>query len=142
MVTMSDDRTPAPKLVLTDDEWRARLKAQEFHVLREAGTERPGTGELLYEQRSGVYACRGCGAELFEADTKFDAGCGWPSFYEPLTPGAVRYIEDTSLGMRRVEVRCATCDSHLGHVFPDAPHTPTGNRFCMNSVSLTFAPNE
>ena len=75
-------------------------------------------------------------------DSKFDAGCGWPSFYEPLTPGAVRYIEDTSLGMRRVEVRCATCDSHLGHVFPDAPHTPTGNRFCMNSVSLTFAPNE
>lgn len=142
MVTMTDDGRPTRRLVLTDAQWRERLNEHEFHVLREAGTERPGTGELLDEERPGVYSCRGCGAELFAAGTKFDAGCGWPSFYEPLHEGAVRYLEDTAYGMRRVEVRCATCDSHLGHVFPDAPQTPTGNRFCMNSVSLTFAPAE
>jgi len=124
-------------LTLTDGEWRERLDSDSYHVLREAGTERPGTGKLLHEERNGSYACKACGAELFEAGTKFDADCGWPSFYES-KDGAVTYIEDRTLGMVRTEVRCAACDSHLGHIFPDAPQTPTGNRYCMNSVALTF----
>ncbi|WP_054952653.1 peptide-methionine (R)-S-oxide reductase MsrB [Flaviflexus massiliensis] len=128
-------------LTLTDQDWRERLDDMSYHVLREAGTERPGTGRLLNEERSGSYSCKACGAELFEAGTKFEAHCGWPSFYES-KEGSVRYIEDRSLGMVRTEVRCANCDSHLGHIFPDAPQTPTGNRYCMNSVSLTFTPED
>lgn len=125
----------------TDDEWAVELSPQEFHVLRQAGTERPWSGALLDESRPGTYSCRACGAELFDAGTKFDAGCGWPSFYEVSRSDAVELLDDDSLGMRRTEVRCARCGSHLGHVFPDAPQTPTGNRFCMNSVSLTFDPS-
>lgn len=125
----------------TDDEWTVELSPQEFHVLRLAGTERPWSGALLDEARAGTYSCRACGAELFDAGTKFDAGCGWPSFYEASRSDAVELLDDDSLGMRRTEVRCARCGSHLGHVFPDAPQTPTGNRFCMNSVSLTFDPS-
>jgi len=122
----------------TDQEWALELNPQEFAVLRQAGTERAWTGELLDEKRSGVYRCRACSAELFRSDAKFDSHCGWPSFYTPLAGDAVELIEDRSHGMVRTEVRCARCGSHLGHVFADAPQTPTGDRFCMNSVSLTF----
>jgi len=124
----------------TDEEWRELLGPERFAILRQAATERPWTGELLEEHREGTYHCGACGAELFEAGTKFESHCGWPSFYESVRPEAVELLEDRSHGMVRVEVRCATCGSHLGHVFPDAPQTPTGNRYCMNSLSLTFTP--
>lgn len=124
----------------SDAEWRDTLSDEEYAVLRQAGTERPGTGELLDEERAGTYACRACGNELFVSGTKFDSGCGWPSFYESVRPEAVELLEDHSLGMARTEVRCAACGSHLGHVFPDGFGTPTGDRYCMNSVALTFDP--
>ena len=124
----------------TDAEWRAELAPEQFAVLREAATERPWTGELLDEHRAGLYTCGACGAELFRSGTKFDSGCGWPSFYESVRPEAVELIEDTSLGMTRTEVRCANCGSHLGHVFPDGFGTPTGDRYCMNSLALSFQP--
>ena len=124
----------------SDAEWRDELDPQRYAVLRTAATERAWTGELLDESRAGLYTCAACGAELFKSGTKFDSGCGWPSFYESIRPDAVELIEDNTLGMVRTEVRCANCGSHLGHVFDDAPQTPTGDRFCMNSVSLTFEP--
>ena len=130
------------KVSKTDEQWRAELNPMEFAVLREAATERPFTGELLEEHRTGVFSCRACGAELFRSDTKFESHCGWPSFYQPQEGDAVTLIEDRSHGMVRTEVRCARCDSHLGHLFDDAPQTPTGDRFCINSVSLRFAPQE
>jgi peptide-methionine (R)-S-oxide reductase len=123
------------KISKTDEEWRKELTAEEFLVTRQAGTERPFSGVYWNETREGVYSCKCCKQPLFASNTKFDAGCGWPSFYEALSDEAVVKREDLSLGMRRIEVLCARCDAHLGHVFPDGP-PPTGLRYCMNSVSL------
>ena len=121
-----------------DDQWKAELSTEEYAVLREAATERAWSGELLDEDRAGVYTCKACGNELFTAGTKFDSGCGWPSFYESVRPEAVELRPDLSLGIERTEVLCAKCGSHLGHVFPDGFGTPTGDRYCMNSISLNF----
>ncbi|MDH6117187.1 peptide-methionine (R)-S-oxide reductase MsrB [Kitasatospora sp. GAS204B] len=127
----------------TEGEWRAQLSPQEYHVLREAGTERPFVGEYTDTKTVGVYSCRACGSELFSSETKFESHCGWPSYYAPLAEDRVQYIEDTTMGMRRVEVRCARCGGHLGHVFEgEGYETPTDQRYCINSISLTLRPAE
>jgi peptide-methionine (R)-S-oxide reductase len=137
----STDRTYAVEK--TDEQWREELSPAEYQVLRQAGTERPFVGEYTDTKTEGVYACRACGAELFTSDTKFDSHCGWPSFYTPLAGDTVEYIEDNTLGMKRVEVRCATCGSHLGHVFEGEGYaTPTDQRYCINSISLALRPKE
>jgi peptide-methionine (R)-S-oxide reductase len=125
----------------SDQEWRAQLAPAEYQVLRKAATERPFTGEYTDTKTVGVYRCRACQAELFRSETKFDSHCGWPSFFAPLAEDRVEYIEDHDLGMKRVEVRCANCGSHLGHVFEGEGYgTPTDLRYCINSISLTLDP--
>ena len=131
------------KVVKSEDEWREQLTPSEYRVLRQAGTEAPFVGEYTDTKTKGVYRCRACGSELFRSDTKFDSHCGWPSFYAPASSDAVRLLEDRSHGMIRTEVRCARCDSHLGHVFHgEGFPTPTDDRYCINSIALRLVPAE
>jgi peptide-methionine (R)-S-oxide reductase len=128
-----------PKVVKSEEQWREELTPEQYDVLRRAGTEPPFTGQYVYNKESGAYRCAGCGAVLFGADTKFDSGTGWPSFTEPAVAEAVELRADKSLFMRRTEVLCRSCGGHLGHVFDDGPG-PTGQRYCINSAALSFAP--
>lgn len=123
-------------IIKTEEEWKKELSPEAYKVLREKGTEAPGSGALLHEKREGMYSCAACGNTLFASDAKFDSGTGWPSFAEAI-PGSVKYVSDSKYGMTRTEVVCAKCDSHLGHVFDDGP-TETGKRYCMNSVCLAL----
>ena len=133
---------PTYPVTKTDEEWRAELFPKEYHVLRQAGTERAFTGEYTDTETAGVYRCRACQAELFRSDGKFESHCGWPSFWTPLAGDAIVEIEDRSFGMRRVEVRCANCGSHLGHVFEGEKYgNPVDLRYCINSISLTLEPD-
>ncbi|HSH33383.1 MAG TPA: peptide-methionine (R)-S-oxide reductase MsrB, partial [Actinomycetota bacterium] len=132
------DEQPLPR---TEAEWRERLTSEQFEVLRNKGTERAFTGEYAFSKEDGVYRCAGCGAELFSSETKYESGTGWPSFWQPIDSDAVELHEDKSLFIRRTEVTCARCGGHLGHVFNDGPR-PTGERYCMNSVSLQLDPAE
>ena len=127
------------KVVKSDEQWRAELSPEEYRVLRESGTEAPFIGEYTDTEANGIYACRACGAELFRSDAKFHSGCGWPSFFTPLAAETVTEIKDMSHGMVRTEIRCAACDSHLGHVFEGEGYkTPTDLRYCINSISMTL----
>ena len=130
-------------MIKSDDQWRAELNPEEYRVLREAGTEAPFIGEYTDTETNGIYACRACGAELFRSDAKFHSGCGWPSFFTPLAAETVTEIKDMSHGMVRTEIRCAACDSHLGHVFEGEGYkTPTDLRYCINSISMTLVADE
>lgn len=127
----------AEKLVLSEAEWQEKLDPEAYSVLRQKGTERPGTGKFYQNKADGTYICGGCGAELFQSEAKFDSGSGWPSFWEASTEN-VAEIRDVSHGMSRTEVTCSKCDGHLGHVFPDGYGTPSGQRYCINSLALNF----
>ena len=136
------NETATDKLVKSDAEWRAELTPMQYEVLRRHGTERAFTGELWDNHAAGTYVCAGCGQPLFASDAKFESGTGWPSFTRPVAPHAVDAHEDRKLFMRRTEVRCARCDGHLGHVFPDGPRDQGGLRYCMNSAALAFEPKD
>ena len=139
----STSESPEQLSNLTDEQWRERLTPQEFRVLRQAGTEAPFVGEYTDTKTTGVYRCRACGAELFRSDQKFDSHCGWPSFFSPLAGDAIIERSDDSMGMRRTEVLCATCGSHLGHVFAGEGYdTPTDLRYCIHSISMTLEPDD
>jgi len=127
------------RITKSDTDWRSELTPEQYHVLREKGTERAFTGEYWNDHRPGTYRCTGCGSELFSSDTKFESGTGWPSFYQPVAPDAVEAEQDRSFFMTRTEALCASCGGHLGHVFPDGPR-PTGLRYCINSAALRFEP--
>jgi len=130
-----------PKIVKSDAEWKAMLSPEAYQVARKHGTERAGSSPLNKEKREGMFYCVGCGEPLFSSAAKFESGTGWPSFFQPLSKDAVAEKDDSSFFMRRTEVHCATCEAHLGHVFPDGPK-PTGQRYCMNGVAMTFKPQE
>lgn len=132
---------PSTKIERSNSEWRTMLSPEQYHILREHGTERAGTGPHLHEKRTGVFTCAGCGAPLYRSEAKFESGTGWPSFFAPASGESVIEHEDRKFFMRRVEIRCATCDGHLGHVFNDGPR-PTGKRYCMNGHALGFQPDE
>lgn len=130
------------RITKTNQEWREQLTDQQYHILREAGTERPFTGEYVDTEEDGTYVCAACGNTLFSSETKFHSGSGWPSFWEVISKGNIELREDTSYGMRRTEVVCARCDGHLGHLFPDGPRDKTGLRYCINSAALDFQPEK
>ncbi|MCC3301754.1 peptide-methionine (R)-S-oxide reductase MsrB [Arthrobacter sp. zg-Y895] len=137
----TEENTGTVPVQKTDQQWREELTEQEYAVLRKAGTERPYTGEYWDTKTAGVYQCRACGSDLFTSSEKFDSHCGWPSFFAPLAEGKVRYLHDRSMGMDRIEVRCANCDSHMGHLFEgEGFDTPTDQRFCINSISVKLVP--
>ncbi len=140
------DKDPVfnPKIApeqLSRADWEALLSPVEYAILRESGTERPGTGRYLHNDQPGAYHCAGCGNKLYGGEHKFHSGCGWPSFFQEAEPGSLKTIVDRSHGMLRTEMRCARCDGHLGHIFPDAPQTPTGKRHCVNGFALVFVPD-
>ena len=139
MSSVTPTKTSEPAVSKTDAEWREQLSPEQYHILRQAGTERAFTGPFWNSKDKGIYHCAGCGEALFVSDTKFDSGCGWPSYFQAVDPDAIIEIRDTSHGMVRTEVRCAKCNGHLGHVFPDGP-PPTGLRYCINGHSMTFDP--
>lgn len=140
-MTTESNAAPPVRLDKTDEDWRRELSAEEYEITRNAGTERAFTGIYWDTKTPGIYRCKCCNTALFDSNTKYDSGSGWPSFYAPIADGVITEHEDTSYGMRRIEARCAACDAHLGHVFPDGPN-PTGLRYCMNSASLDLEERE